>query len=122
MSGASWRDASGCDVPQVGMSSHIGRSVIDERARTWSRRFATALRCGSLAGVTAAISRGARIKGDPYSRARIMAPATIRSPPTPRTKVSLSPRKSAANKMTKATLNLSMGATRTASPSWRARK
>src|ERR1035438_2027604 len=43
----------------------------------------------------------------PYSRANIIAPAIIKRPPAPRATVRRSPRKSAANKMTNATLSLS---------------
>jgi len=56
------------------------------------------------------------------SRATAIAPATINSPPTPLPHVILSPRKATPARITNATLNLSMGATRDAGPSCRARK
>ncbi len=56
------------------------------------------------------------------SNATTMAPATIRRPPIPLPKVNFSPKNSAPATMTKATLNLSIGATRDAGPSCKARK
>ena len=52
----------------------------------------------------------------PHSSASTMAPTTINVPPTNFITEKRSPRKSAANTMTKATLSLSMGATREAGP------
>jgi len=51
-----------------------------------------------------------------------MAPVTIRTPPIRLTQVSGSPKNSAAYKITKATLSLSIGATREAGPTCKAWK
>jgi hypothetical protein len=57
-----------------------------------------------------------------YFSAMIAAPAAINNPPRPTLQVIFSPRNTAAKTITSTTLSLSIGATRDASPSWRARK
>lgn len=49
-----------------------------------------------------------------YSSAMMIAPVTINRPPTPLPHVNCSPKNTTANKITRATLSLSIGATREA--------
>ncbi len=57
-----------------------------------------------------------RVREQSQSKAIAMAPATIKAPPITFPGVNLSSRKNAAKRMTKTTLNLSIGATRDAGP------
>ena len=65
-------------------------------------------------------ARASRSLKEAYSTAMMMAPTTIRRPPTPLPHVKRSPKNRTANTITRATLNLSIGATLEAGPTCKA--
>jgi hypothetical protein len=97
----------------------------------WKRGPAYRERCGLGVGLELTIflslpcpaySLVWKLKARGYSKAKITAPSAISEPPASFATVSRSPRKSAAKRITRTTLSLSMGATFDAGPNCRARK